>query len=70
MYACVVCVVAPVGSFEAVFAAAAAAAVVCVAVVGVVAIPACCRPSARNTRHKYLLGTNFEFVFAHYNPTI
>ena len=62
MYPVVVRVVAVVGSFESVSAAAAAAAVVYV-VVGVVAVPACCRPSALNTRHKYIPGTFFEILF-------
>ena len=63
MYAVVVRVVAVVGSFESVFAAAAVAAVVYVVVVGVVAVPACCRPSSLDTRHKYIPGTIFEMLF-------
>ena len=57
MYADVVRVVAVVRGFESVSAAAAAAAVVYVVVGVVVAVPACCRPSALNTRHKYIPGT-------------
>ena len=67
MYAGVVRVVAVVRSFESVSAAAATAAVVYVVFAGVVvAVPACCRPSALNTRHKYIPGTNFDIRFAHY----
>ena len=59
MYAGVVRVVSVVRSFDSVSAAAAAAAaVVYVVVVGVdVPVPACCRPSALKTRHKYIQGT-------------
>ena len=57
MYAGVVRVVSVIRSFDSVCAAAAASAVVYV-VVGVdVPVPACCRLSALNTRHKYIQGT-------------
>ena len=64
MYADVVRVVAVLGSFVSVSAAAAAAAVVYVVVVVVVVgvvvvVPVCCRPSALNTRHKYIPGTRY-----------
>ena len=63
MYADVFRIVAVVRGFESGFAAAAAAAaaaVVYVVVVGVVVVvPACCRPSALNTKHKYIPGTRY-----------
>ena len=70
MYAVVVWVVAVVSSFGSVSAAAAATAAVVHVVVGVIAGPAFCRPSAQNTRHNYMPGTNFIFFFAHYNQNI
>ena len=60
MFAVVFRVVAVVGSFESV-SADAAAAVVYVVVVGVVVVPACCRPSPLDTRHKYMPGTWYKF---------
>ena len=60
MYAGVVRVVAVARSFESVSAGAAAAAIVYDVVVRVVvAVPACCRPSALNTRHKYIPGARY-----------
>ena len=52
-------------------AAAAAAAVVHVVVVRVVvAVPACCRPSTLNTRHKYTPGArHWPFRFTYYELT-
>ena len=61
MYAVVVWVVAVVSSFGSVSAAAAATAAVVHVVVGVIAVPAFCRPSAQNTRHNHMPGTNFIF---------
>ena len=80
MYADVFRIVAVVRGFESGFAAAAAAAaaVVYVVVVGVVVVvPACCRPSALNTKHKYIPGTTevripknkCNFVFSWYELT-
>ena len=55
MYAVVVRFVDVLGSVGSGYAAAAAAVVyVVVVVVGVNYVPACCRPSAPNTRHKYI----------------
>ena len=71
VYTGVVRVVAVVRSFESVSASVAAAAVVYVVDVGVVvAVPACCRPSAQNTRHKYIPGTTVISIFVRHTTAV
>ena len=63
VYAGVIRVVSVVGSFKSVSAAAVAAAVVYVVVGVVVSVPACCRLSALNTKHKYIPCTTVISIF-------